>query len=50
MTLPRTLKLYKLPDQAATPGLRPLRAADVPQVRKRPRIFPCTSQNAKFQQ
>ncbi|CAK0785601.1 glycylpeptide N-tetradecanoyltransferase [Coccomyxa viridis] len=32
MTLARTLKLYKLPDQPQTPGLRPLTAQDVPQV------------------
>jgi glycylpeptide N-tetradecanoyltransferase len=32
MTLARTLKLYKLPDQPQTLGLRPLTAQDVPQV------------------
>ena len=33
MTLARTLKLYKLPEQTQTPGLRPLKADDAPQVR-----------------
>jgi hypothetical protein len=33
MTLARTLKLYKLPEQTQTPGLRPLKAEDAPQVR-----------------
>jgi hypothetical protein len=33
MTLARTLKLYKLLDAPATPGLRPMTAADVPQAR-----------------
>ena len=32
MTMARTLKLYKLPDAPVTPGLRPMTAADVPQV------------------
>ena len=32
MTMARTLKLYKLLDAPATPGLRPMTAADVPQV------------------
>ena len=32
MTLARTLKLFKLPDQPQTPGLRPLTSEDVPQV------------------
>eukprot|EP00798_Chlamydomonas_sp_ICE-L_P010418 gene10418-8368_t len=32
MTMPRTLKLYKLPDTAATPNLRPLEAKDAAQV------------------
>jgi glycylpeptide N-tetradecanoyltransferase len=32
MTLPRTMKLYKLPEQPLTAGLRPLTKADVPQV------------------
>lgn len=32
MTLARTIKLYKLPDTPATPGLRPMRDDDVPQV------------------
>lgn len=36
MTMARTLKLYKLLDVPATPGLRPMTAADVPQVRSPP--------------
>ncbi len=28
----RTIKLYKLPDETATPGLREARASDAPQV------------------
>mmetsp|Transcript_3283 Transcript_3283/g.8590 ORF Transcript_3283/g.8590 Transcript_3283/m.8590 type:complete len:413 (-) Transcript_3283:228-1466(-) len=32
MTMARTIKLYKLPDTPATPGLRPMVEADVPQV------------------
>mmetsp|Transcript_16098 Transcript_16098/g.34830 ORF Transcript_16098/g.34830 Transcript_16098/m.34830 type:complete len:429 (-) Transcript_16098:795-2081(-) len=32
MTMARTIKLYKLPDQPATPGLRSLEPRDVPQV------------------
>ncbi|GFH23309.1 glycylpeptide N-tetradecanoyltransferase [Haematococcus lacustris] len=32
MTLARTIKLYKLPDTPATPGIRPLALPDVPQV------------------
>ena len=32
MTLARTLKLFKLPEQPQTPGLRPLTPQDVPQV------------------
>ena len=32
MTMARTLKLYKLPEQTQTPGLRPLTKADIPQV------------------
>lgn len=32
MTMARTIKLYKLPDVPATPGLRPMVEADVPQV------------------
>lgn len=32
MTMARTLKLYKLPDQPATPGLRQMEDKDVPQV------------------
>ena len=32
MTLARTLKLYKLPEQKATKGLRPLESKDVSQV------------------
>ena len=30
----RTIKLYKLPDETSTPGLRPMRPEDVPQVRR----------------
>lgn len=33
MTLARTLKLFKLPEEPQTPGLRPLTPQDVPQVR-----------------
>ena len=33
MTMARTLKLYKLAEQPQTPGIRPLTAADSPQVR-----------------
>ncbi len=32
MTLARTLKLFKLPEEPQTPGLRPLTKQDVPQV------------------
>lgn len=32
MTMARTLKLYKLPEMPATPGVRPMEARDVPQV------------------
>lgn len=32
MTMARTLKLYKLPDQPVTPGLRQMQPKDVPQV------------------
>ena len=32
MTMARTLKLFKLPDAPATPGMREMRDADVPQV------------------
>ena len=32
MTMARTIKLYKLPDETSTPGLRPMRPEDVPQV------------------
>jgi len=30
MTVPRTIKLYELPDNIATPGLRPITQADCP--------------------
>ncbi len=30
MTMARTIKLYKLPDATATPGIRSLEARDVP--------------------
>lgn len=33
MTLARTIKLYKLADKPATPGLREVRAGDAPQIR-----------------
>jgi glycylpeptide N-tetradecanoyltransferase len=33
-TLARLLKLYKLPDETSTPGLRPMRASDVPGVHR----------------
>lgn len=32
MTMARTIKLYKLPAEPATPGLRPMRADDAPAV------------------
>lgn len=32
MTMARTIRLYKLPAEPATPGLRPMTAADVPAV------------------
>ncbi|GAX73599.1 hypothetical protein CEUSTIGMA_g1050.t1 [Chlamydomonas eustigma] len=32
MTMARTIKLYKLPDEPLTPGLRPIKQEDVPQV------------------
>ena len=32
MTMARTIKLYKLPAAPATPGLRPMTAADAPAV------------------
>jgi glycylpeptide N-tetradecanoyltransferase len=32
MTMARTIRLYKLPAQPVTPGLRPMTAADVPAV------------------
>lgn len=32
MTMARTLKLYKLPEEPQTPGLRQMQPADVPQV------------------
>ncbi|KAK9917820.1 hypothetical protein WJX75_008609 [Coccomyxa subellipsoidea] len=44
MTLARTLKLYKLPEQTQTPGLRPLKAEDAPQVAELLRVY-----LAKFQ-
>lgn len=34
MTMQRTLKLYKLPDQPKTPGFRKLTVADVPKAHK----------------
>jgi hypothetical protein len=32
MTMARTIKLYKLPDTAVTPGIRALEQRDIPQV------------------
>ncbi|KAI8492077.1 glycylpeptide N-tetradecanoyltransferase [Branchiostoma belcheri] len=32
MTMQRTIKLYKLPDEPKTPGLRPMVKSDIPQV------------------
>lgn len=32
MTMARTIKLYKLSEETATPGIRPMQQADVPQV------------------
>jgi glycylpeptide N-tetradecanoyltransferase len=34
MTMARTIKLYKLSEEAATAGIRPMRQADVPQVKQ----------------
>lgn len=34
MTMQRTIKLYKLPDQPKTPGFRPLKESDIPQAHK----------------
>ena len=34
MTMNRTIRLYRLPDQPFTPGLRPMTRADVPSARK----------------
>ncbi|KAL1123129.1 hypothetical protein AAG570_002217, partial [Ranatra chinensis] len=34
MTMQRTLKLYKLPEQTKTPGFRKMTAADLPRVQK----------------
>ncbi len=36
MTMARTIKLYKLPDTPATPGMREATAADAEQVRGQP--------------
>jgi hypothetical protein len=33
MTMARTIKFYKLPEEPLTPGLRPMEPKDVPQVR-----------------
>jgi Myristoyl-CoA:protein N-myristoyltransferase, C-terminal domain len=35
MTMARTIKLYKLSEETATPGIRPMQQADVPQVLSR---------------
>jgi Myristoyl-CoA:protein N-myristoyltransferase, C-terminal domain len=32
MTMARTIKLYKLSEETATPGIRPMQQSDVPQV------------------
>lgn len=32
MTMARTMKLYKLSEETATPGIRPMQREDVPQV------------------
>ena len=32
MTMARTIKLFKLPAEPATPGLRPMKASDAPAV------------------
>ncbi len=40
MTMARTLKLFKLPEQTQTPGIRPLEEKDVEQVRAPARIAP----------
>lgn len=34
MTMQRTLKLYKLPEQTKTPGFRKMTATDLPKARK----------------
>ena len=32
MTMARTIRLYRLPAEPSTPGLRPMVASDVPEV------------------
>ena len=44
MTMACTIKLYKLPDETATPGLRRMRPEDVPQVSVWERNIGCVSQ------
>ena len=34
MTMARTIKFYKLPEEPLTPGLRPMETRDIPQVQK----------------
>lgn len=42
MTMPRTIKLYKLPEKPQIEGLRPLSLPDVPQVLPPPPLLkPC---------
>ena len=47
MTMARTLKLYRLPEQPQTPGIRAMVAADVPQVRLRPPQSACERWSAR---
>ncbi|GAB4819366.1 hypothetical protein N2152v2_006412 [Parachlorella kessleri] len=51
-TMARCIKLYKLPEQPATPGLRPMEGKDVPQVKalldsylQRYRLYPILDEN-----
>lgn len=39
MTMARTVKLYKLDEKPATPGLRPMVKADVPEVSAPPKLL-----------
>ena len=50
MTMARTIKLYKLAEETATPGIRPMQQADVPQVPfatdYSPSVKPCEVQSS----